>query len=385
MTYYQDKGKKHEKGEIKCFDHVRFWVGNAKQSAGFYCSHLGFQPFAYKGLETGERNIVCHVVRQNEIFFEFQSALNPGNKEFTTHLGKHGDAVKDIAFAVEDCRALIDEMKKRNVADIVRDCWEEEDEDGKVTYAVVQTYGDTTHTLVERSKYNGLYLPGYKPPLFEPTIYTKLPKPELRFIDHCVGNQPEDKMTQASDWYENNLLFHRFWSIDDKLMHTDYSALRSIVVTNHKETVKMPINEPAPGKRKSQIQEYCDYNGGPGVQHIALRTNNVIDTVTKLRERGMEFLSIPDTYYDCLKENLSKSKTVIKEDMDLLKKNKILVDFDEKGYLLQIFTKPMQDRPTFFIECIQRENHQGFGAGNFKTLFTAIEIDQKARGNLTET
>lgn len=382
MTYHQSKGSKHDKGEFKCFDHVTFWVGNAKQAAGFYCAHMGFEPLAYKGLETGERNVVCHVVKHGDILFEFQSALNPGNTEFSKHLERHGDSVKDVAFTVHDCPSLMEVVKLKNAAVVVKDVWKESDENGEVTFACVKTYGDTTHTLVERSNYKGVFLPGYKKPLIVPAFYDTLPKPDLKFIDHIVGNQPDNEMTPAADWYENNLLFHRFWSIDDDLMHTEYSALRSTVVTNYQETIKMPINEPAPGKRKSQIEEYCEYNDGPGVQHIALNTSDILNAVTKLRERGMEFLTIPDTYYDCLKKNLLQSRTKVKEDMDMLQKHRILVDFDENGYLLQIFTKPMQDRPTFFLEIIQRNNHQGFGAGNFKTLFEAIEIDQAARGNL---
>nr|XP_026692399.1 4-hydroxyphenylpyruvate dioxygenase [Ciona intestinalis] len=382
MTYHQKKGEKHEKGEFKCFDHVTFWVGNAKQAASFYSTHMGFEPYAYRGLETGERNVVSHVVRQNDIIFVFQSALNPGNTLFGDHITKHGDAVKDVAFTVEDCKALVEATKKRSEVAVVKDVWTESDENGSVNFAIVKTYGDTTHTLVERSGYKGLFLPGYKPPLFVPAIYRTLSVPAIHHIDHVVGNQPDLKMIPAAEWYENNLLFHRFWSIDDDLMHTEYSALRSTVVTNFQETIKMPLNEPAPGKRKSQIQEYCEYNDGPGVQHIAMHTNDIIAAIEALRSRGMEFLTIPDTYYVKLKEKLSKSKTKVKEDMDVLQKHKILVDFDDNGYLLQIFTKPMQDRPTFFLEVIQRRNHHGFGAGNFKTLFEAIEIDQAARGNL---
>ena len=203
-------------------------------------------------------------------------------------------------------------------------------------------------------------------------------------IDHCVGNQPDGEMEAAASWYEKMLDFHRFWSVDDKMMHTEYSALRSIVVADFDEVVKMPINEPAPGKRKSQIQEYVDFYGGPGVQHIAIRTENIIDCVTRMKERGCIFLTIPDTYYDNLRVKLKECgpKDGVKEDLDTIQKLKILVDYDEKGYLLQIFTKPMQDRPTFFVEIIQREGHQGFGAGNFKALFTAIEIEQAKRGNL---
>jgi len=383
--YHQDKGKTHEKGSFNGYDHVKFWVGNAKQAAAYYCSHIGFEPYAYKGLETGERNIVCHVVRRNGVIFEFQSPLNPGNKEYARHQEKHGDAVKDLAFTVEDCASLIEYCKMQDDSMVVKDAWTESDDDGTVTMAVIKTYGDTTHTLVERTNYNGLFLPGYKKPLHVPAIYKNLPPTDFAHIDHCVGNQPDGDMLSVAKWYENNLLFHRFWSIDDDLMHTEYSALRSTVVTNFHETVYMPINEPAEGKRKSQIQEYCDYNDGPGVQHIALRSHDIISTIKNMRARGCEFLTIPDTYYEKLKENLAKSPVVVTQDLAILQKYKILVDFDDKGYLLQIFTKPMQDRPTFFLEVIQRHNHTGFGAGNFKTLFESIEIDQAARGNLTET
>ncbi|XP_078490383.1 4-hydroxyphenylpyruvate dioxygenase-like isoform X2 [Ciona intestinalis] len=341
---------------------------------------MGFEPFAYRGLETGERNIVSHVVRQNEIIFVFQSALKPGNTLFGAHLQKHGDAVKDVAFSVEDCKALIEATKKRSEIAVVKDVWSESDEDGSVNFAIVKTYGDTTHTLVERCNYKGLFLPGFKPPLFVPAIYKTLPVPAINYIDHIVGNQPDKQLEPTAEWYEKNLLFHRFWSIDDDMMHTEYSALRSTVVTNFQETIKMPLNEPAPGKRKSQIQEYCEYNDGPGVQHIGMNSNDIIAAIEALRSRGVEFLSIPDTYYIKLKENLSKSKTKIQEDMDVLQKHSVLVDFDDNGYLLQIFTKPMQDRPTFFLEVIQRHNYHV--TGNFRTLFQAIEIEQAARGNL---
>uniref|UniRef100_A0A7N8WZT1 4-hydroxyphenylpyruvate dioxygenase n=1 Tax=Mastacembelus armatus TaxID=205130 RepID=A0A7N8WZT1_9TELE len=343
MTSYTDKGEKPTRGKFVKFHHITFWVGNAKQAASFYCDKLGFEPFGYKGLETGNRNVVCHAIRQDKIIFLFESPLNPGNKEMGEHLIKHGDGVKDIAFQVEDCDFLIKTAKERGAV-IVKEPWVEQDSHGKVKYAVVQTYGDTTHTLIEylTGPYKGLFLPGYKEPLFRDPVLAKLPPVYLHFIDHIVGNQPDDQMVPISDWYQKCLMFHRFWSIDDKQIHTQYSALRSIVVTNYEETIKMPINEPAMGKKKSQIQEYVDYNGGPGVQHIALNTSNIIETELK-----------------------------------------ILVDFDDKGYLLQIFTKPVQDRPTLFLEVIQRNNHYGFGAGNFKSLFEAIEMDQDARGNLT--
>ncbi|MGH0147915.1 UNVERIFIED_CONTAM: hypothetical protein FKN15_011208, partial [Acipenser sinensis] len=341
-----------ERGGFVCFDHLTFWVGNAKQAASFYCNKMGFEPVGYKGLETGSREVVCHVVKQDKIIFVFSSPLNPGNEEMGAHLVTHGDGVKDVAFTVKDCDFLVQ-------------------------------YGDTTHTLVERMDYKGLFLPGFEAPLFRDPLLDTLPSGKLNFIDHVVGNQPDTELVPVVDWYEKNLLFHRFWSVDDKQLHTDFSALRSIVVANHEETIKMPINEPAMGKRKSQIQEYVEYYGGPGVQHIAMNTSDIITAIRNLKERGMEFMTVPDTYYKQLREQLRGSKTKINEDLDILEELKILVDFDEEGYLLQIFTKPVQDRPTLFLEVIQRNNHQGFGAGNFKSLFEAIEADQEARGNLT--
>uniref|UniRef100_A0AAZ3SLB3 4-hydroxyphenylpyruvate dioxygenase n=2 Tax=Oncorhynchus TaxID=8016 RepID=A0AAZ3SLB3_ONCTS len=383
QTTYTDKGEKPEKGKFVKFHHVTFWVGNAKQAAVFYCDKMGFEPVAYKGLETGSREVVSHVIKQDKILFVFESALNPGNEEMGEHLMKHGDGVKDIAFQVEDLEFLIKVTKERGAV-VVKEPWIEQDSYGKVKCAVVQTYGDTTHTLIEYlSPYKGLFLPGYNAPVVKDCLLPKLPPGLLNFIDHIVGNQPDDAMVPVSDWYQNCLLFHRFWSIDDKQIHTQYSALRSIVVTNYEETIKMPINEPAPGVKKSQIQEYCDYNGGPGVQHIALNTSDIIQAIVNLRARGMDFLAAPDAYYESLRENLKTSKIKVKEDLKRLQELKILVDFDDKGYLLQIFTKPVQDRPTLFLEVIQRHNHFGFGAGNFKSLFEAIEKDQDARGNLT--
>uniref|UniRef100_A0A674D0Z4 4-hydroxyphenylpyruvate dioxygenase n=1 Tax=Salmo trutta TaxID=8032 RepID=A0A674D0Z4_SALTR len=336
-----DRGEKHDHGKFVCFDHITFWVGNAKQAASYYCNKLGFEPLAYRGLETGCRDVVSHVVKQDKIIYVFASALNPGNKEMGEHLIKHGDGAKDIAFTVENCDYLVQKARERG-AIIVKEPYVLEDKYGRVKLAVLQTYGDTTHTFVERTAYNGLFLPGFHTPLHRDPLLAKLPSGLLNFIDHVVGNQPDDEMVFCFHRYQKNLLFHRFWSVDDKQLQTDFSALRSIVVANYEETVKMPINEPAMGKRKSQIQEYVEYYGGPGVQHIAMNTSDIITAELK-----------------------------------------ILVDFDDNGYLLQIFTKPVQDRPTVFLEVIQRHNHQGFGAGNFKALFEAIEADQNARGNLT--
>ncbi|KAL5477633.1 hypothetical protein EMCRGX_G024454 [Ephydatia muelleri] len=361
MTCYERGAKPEGPGRFLAFDHVTFWVGNAKQAASFYCTRMGFEPFAYKGLETGERGVVSHAVKQNKIIFVFKSPLNPGNQEMGQHLITHGDGVKDVAFSVEDCKALVEKARQRG-GKVVHEVWEESDEQGTVIMATVQTYGDTTHTFVERTNYKGLFLPGYKGPLHQDCLLPTLPPGKLDFIDHVVGNQGNDQMVPISDWYEKTLQFHRFWSIDDTLMHTEYSALRSIVVTNYEETIKMPINEPAVGKRKSQIQEFVDYFGTAGVQHIALNTSDIFSTITNLKARGMQFMSVPDSYYTSLREKLATAKITVTEDLSVLQNLKILIDFDEKGYLLQIFTKPVQDRPTLFLEVIQRHNHQGFGA-----------------------
>ncbi|XP_013929003.1 PREDICTED: 4-hydroxyphenylpyruvate dioxygenase [Thamnophis sirtalis] len=382
MTSYTDKGEKPARGRFLHFHSLTFWVGNAKQAASFYCNKMGFEELAYRGLETGSREVVSHAIRQDKIIFVFSSALNPGNEEMGRHLMQHGDGVKDIAFEVEDCDSIVQKARERG-ARVVREPWTEEDKHGKVKFAIVQTYGDTTHTLIEKRNYKGPFLPGFEAPLFKDPLLKKLPAAKLNFIDHVVGNQPDQEMLSVVEWYQKNLQFHRFWSVDDKQLHTEYSALRSVVMANYEETIRMPINEPAMGKKKSQIQEYVDYYGGPGVQHIALNTSDIIASITNLKDRGMEFMSVPSTYYQQLRDRLKTAKIKVKESIDKLEELKILIDFDEKGYLLQIFTKPVQDRPTVFLEVIQRYNHEGFGAGNFKSLFEAIEIDQDARGNLT--
>jgi len=379
--YAKTKGSRPEKGKFLNFDHITFYVGNAKQAASWYCSRFGFEHALYKGLETGERNVVSHVVKQNDILFVFKSPLNPGNEEMTKDLGNHGDHVKDVAFSVSDLEAIVEKARQTD-ATIVKEIWEEKDQDGFVRMATIQSYGDVTHTLIEREHYNGAFLPGYVPHYYKDPLNEILPKPDLLFIDHLVGNQPDNEMISVASWYEKALQFHRFWSVDDSVIHTNYSSLRSIVVTNYEETIKMPINEPAPGIRKSQIQEFCDYNAGPGIQHIALRTENIIESISRMRGRGVEFLKVPASYYVSLKENLAKSKCKVTEDLEMLEKLNILVDFDDNGYLLQLFSRPVQDRPTLFIETIQRRNHNGFGAGNFKSLFEAIEAEQEHRGNL---
>ncbi|KAJ9054951.1 hypothetical protein DSO57_1009109 [Entomophthora muscae] len=368
-------------GNYEGFDHITFMVGNARQAASFYVTRLGFKHIAYRGLETGHRDVATHVVAQNNVIFAFQSAINPGNIAFTQELGTHGDNAKNVAFTVDDARALYDLAMKRGARSI-RAPWEETDKDGTVVMATIATYGDTEHTFVERKNYKGPFLPNYRPTVAQDPLVELLPKVGLNFIDHCVGNQPDLEMESACVYYEKCLGFHRFWSVDDSQIHTEYSALRSIVMADNSEKVKMPINEPAEGKKKSQIQEFVEFFGGAGVQHIALNTSDIITAVTSLRARGLEFLTVPDSYYENLKIRLKSSRTKVTEDLDLLQKLKILVDYDENGYLLQLFTKPLQDRPTFFIEVIQRKNHEGFGAGNFKALFESIERDQEERGNL---
>jgi len=259
------------------------------------------------------------------------------------------------------------------------------DAHGTVRLATIRTYGDTTHTLIQKTPgaYSGIFLPGYRA---EPTALDSLskflPSVRLEAIDHCVGNQDWDEMENACEYYEKVLGFHRFWSVDDKDICTEYSALKSIVMASPNEVVKMPINEPAKGKKQSQIEEYVDFYGGPGVQHIALRTDDIVSAITNLKARGVEFIKVPSTYYDSMKMRLKKSGLTLNEDFEVLKGLDILIDFDEGGYLLQLFTKHLMDRPTVFIEIIQRNNFDGFGAGNFKSLFEAIEREQDARGNL---
>ncbi|KAK9892870.1 hypothetical protein WA026_022550 [Henosepilachna vigintioctopunctata] len=379
MTSYA-RGEQPKHGRFLCFDHVTFNVGNAKQAASYYVTKLGFEPLGYKGFENGERQYASHAVRQNKIIFLFQSAYDPDEVPVNQHVAKHGDAVKDVAFTVDDLESIVLRAQEKG-ATIVRDIWEEFDFNGIVRYATIQTYGDTTHTFVDRSLYRGHFLPGYTP--VAPDLLTKnMPSNNADYIDHVVANHPSNALESTVKWYEDVMQFHRFWSLDDTQLHTEYSASRVIVMTNWEENILMPLNEPALGKKRSQIQEFVDYYGGPGVQHIALNTQDIVTCVRNLKARGMEFLDIPDEYYDIIFEKLSESKVEILEDFETLRELKILIDYDEEGYLLQIITMNMQDRPTLFIELIQRRNHNGFGAGNFKALFSAIEKQQAKRGNL---
>jgi len=384
------------------YHHITWWVGNAKQAASYYIARMGFKPVAKKDLNTGSRHIASHVVENGNVRFVFTSpilaarpvrriAKEPSKEEMALlaemheHLNQHGDAVKDVAFEVDDVRAVYESAVSRG-AKSVHGPIISKDERGQIMTASVRTYGDTTHTFIETRGYAGVFLPGYQPLENTDPMMKFLPSCSLDVIDHCVGNQDWDDMEEACDFYERCLGFHRFWSVDDHDICTDFSALRSIVMASPNELVKMPINEPAEAKKKgkSQIEEYVEYNNGPGVQHIALKTDDILTTVKNMRSRGVEFITVPETYYATMRERMKSGalQWKLKENFDDIQRLNILIDFDEQGYLLQLFTKPLMDRPTVFIEIIQRENFSGFGAGNFKSLFEAIERDQAKRGNL---
>ncbi|CAN6674426.1 hypothetical protein TRVA0_053S00672 [Trichomonascus vanleenenianus] len=373
------------------YDHVTWYVGNAKQAASYYATRMGFTPLAYKGLESGCRAVSSHAVHNGNVVFVFVSALRSKSDnaeerrlidEINAHVVKHGDAVKDVAFAVDDVEAVYSAAVKKG-ARAIQDPRTESDEHGSVTTAKINTYGETTHTLINRSNYRGAFLPGYLDTRSqEDPINRVLDKITLEAIDHCVGNQDWNSMDSACKYYEQVLGFHRFWSVDDKDICTEFSALKSVVMASPDERIKMPINEPAHGKKKSQIEEFIDFYDGPGVQHIALRCENILETVGRMKQRGVEFIKVPSTYYDSMRQRLAKSSLKLNEKFEDIQALDILIDFDERGYLLQLFTKPLLDRPTVFIEIIQRNNFDGFGAGNFRSLFEAIEREQEKRGNL---
>ena len=381
MTYYAKQAVRPEIGTFYGFHYLRFYVSNAKQAASFYTSRFGFQPVAYDGLETGNIHFSTHVVKQNRILLAFTSSLRSEGDEVSNHVLKHSDGVKDVAFLVDDARGIYDKAVSRGAVGY-KEPEELTDSYGTVILASLRTYGDTIHTLVQNVNYTGPFLPGYRANDRKDPINDLLPPMNLDFVDHVVGNQPDGDMTPTAEWYEKNLDFHRYWSVDEDKIYTEYSALRSIVVSDYDEVVKMPINEPAPGLKKSQIQEYVDFYGGPGVQHIALNTPDIIFAIAQLRARGVEFLTVPHKYYENLRKRLVDSPTKLEEDLDTIERLNILVDFDDNGYLLQIFTMPVEDRPTLFWEVIQRHNHNGFGIGNFKALFEALELEQAKRGNL---
>ena len=358
-------------------DHVEFYVGNAKQAAHFYKTAFGFQSFAYKGLETGSKDTVSYVLKQDKIRLVLTTPLNSKNP-INEHIVKHGDGVKVVALWVEDARKSYEETMSRGAKSYMEPTVET-DEFGEVVRAGIYTYGETVHMFVERKNYKGTFMPG-----FQKWESDYNPEPVgLKYIDHMVGNVGWGEMNTWVKWYEDVMGFVNFLSFDDKQIHTEYSALMSKVMSNGNGRIKFPINEPAEGKKRSQIEEYLDFYEGPGVQHIAVATDDIIKTVSEMRKRGVEFLSIPpEEYYRAVPGRLEAFSHELREDIETLKGLGIMIDADEEGYLLQIFTKPVEDRPTLFFEIIQRMGARGFGAGNFKALFESIEREQAKRGTL---
>ena len=358
-------------------DYVELYVGNAKQSAHFYKTAFGFQSEAYAGLETGVKDRVSYVLKQEKIRLVLTTPLTQGGP-INEHINKHGDGVKVVALWVEDATKAWKETTKRGAKSFMKPT-SEEDGFGKVVRSGIHTYGETVHIFVERKAYDGVFLPGFK--RWE-SHYNPVPT-GLKFIDHMVGNVDWNEMNIWCEFYAKVMGFAQIISFDDKDISTDYTALMSKVMSNGNGRIKFPINEPAEGKKKSQIEEYLDFYEGPGAQHIAVATDDIIATVGQLRERGVEFLSIPpQEYYDAVPLRLEEHNHELKEDIEKLKSLGILIDADEEGYLLQIFTRPVEDRPTLFFEIIQRMGARGFGAGNFKALFEAIEREQEKRGTL---
>ncbi len=353
-------------------DYVEFYVGNAKQAAHYYQTAFGFQPLAYAGLETGLKDRVSYVLRQGKITFVLTTALTPDSL-IAEHHRTHGDGIKVIALWVDDARKAWKETTGRGAKSYLEpntivDEW------GEVVLSGIHTYGDTVHIFVERKNYFGPFMPGFRKwePEYRPA------EVGLLYVDHIVGNVGWGEMNRWVKFYGEVMGFEQLVSFDDKDISTEYTALMSKVMANDNMRIKFPINEPAEGKKKSQIEEYIEFYRGPGAQHVAMATNNIVETITQLRSRGVEFLHVPDTYYDTVLDRVK----AIDEDLETLKKLRILVDRDEEGYLLQLFTKPVEDRPTVFFEIIQRKGAKSFGKGNFKALFEAIELEQSRRGTL---
>ena len=367
----------HDTFPINGTDYVEFWVCNAKQASHFYRSAFGFQLVGYRGPETGVRDRASYLLQQGKIRFVLTTALREDMGaeavRIAEHVHRHGDGVRDIAMWVDDARDAFAKAVERGAIperrpEVLRD------DDGEIVIASFRIYGDTVHSLVERRNYRGLFMPGFvgMSPHYAPG------EVGLKYVDHCVGNVELGKMNEWVDFYSHVMGFRNLLTFDDKTISTEYSSLMSKVMANGNDRIKFPINEPARGKRKSQIDEYLEFYRGPGVQHLALATDDIIGSVTSLRDRGVEFLSVPTTYYDDLQKRVGR----IDEPVDALASLGILVDRDPDGYLLQIFTKPVEDRPTVFYEIIQRKGARSFGAGNFKALFEAIEREQELRGNL---
>ncbi len=353
-------------------DYVEFYVGNAKQAAHFYKTAFGFQSLAYSGPETGQKDHVSYAIRQHKLTFVLTTPLRSGTP-IADHISKHGDGVKYLALRVADATSAWNETTKRGGKSYMEPTTLKDD-DGEVVMSGIHTYGDTVHLFIERQNYRGPFMPGFRK--WE-TAYNP-PDTGLEYVDHCVGNVGWNQMNPWVKFYEDVMGFRNILTFDDKDISTEYSALMSKVMSNGNGFVKFPINEPAEGKKKSQVEEYLDFYDGEGVQHVAVATKDIVKSVTDLQQRGVEFLNIPTTYYDTLPDRVGH----IDEDLEPLKRLGILVDRDNEGYLLQIFTKPVEDRPTLFFEIIQRKGAKSFGKGNFKALFEALEKEQGLRGNL---
>jgi 4-hydroxyphenylpyruvate dioxygenase len=353
-------------------DYVEFYVGNAKQAAHFYKTAFGFQSLAYSGPETGVKDRASYAIRQNKLTLVLTTPIRPSHA-IADHIHKHGDGVKVLALTVEDATSAWDETTKRGGKSFMKPTTLRDD-DGELVMSGIHTYGEVVHLFIERQNYHGPFMPGFRK--WESTYNP--PQTGLQYVDHCVGNVRLGQMNPWVKFYEDVMGFRNILSFDDKDISTEYSALMSKVMSNGNGFVKFPINEPAEGKKKSQVDEYLEFYNGEGVQHVAMATKNIIETVTDLQERGVEFLHIPSNYYDTVLDRVGH----IDEELTSLKRLGILVDRDDEGYLLQIFTKPVEDRPTLFFEIIQRKGAKSFGKGNFKALFEAIEREQAARGNL---
>jgi 4-hydroxyphenylpyruvate dioxygenase len=355
------------------WDYVEFYVGNAKQAAHFYMSAFGFDQIAYAGPETGVRDRVSYLLEQNKVRFVLTASLLPDD-EIARHVMLHGDGIKDVAILVDDANAAF-EMAVKGGARVVREPSVLEDAAGRIVKATIATYGETVHSFIQRDGYSGIFAPGF---VEARRTIAHAAKPGLQFIDHCVGNVGWGEMDVWGDFYARVFGFSQLVSFDDKDISTEYTALRSKVMTDPRHRVKFPINEPAQGKKKSQIEEYLDFYRGAGVQHMAIRTDDIAETIRALKANGVEFLETPESYYEMLGERVGK----IDEAIETLRALRILVDRDDMGYMLQIFTKPLQDRPTVFFEIIQRKGSLSFGKGNFRALFVSIEREQEKRGTL---
>jgi 4-hydroxyphenylpyruvate dioxygenase len=353
-------------------DYVEFYVGNAKQAAHFYKTAFGFQSLAYAGPETGMMDKVSYVIRQNKLTFVLTTSLRPDN-EIADHVAKHGDAVKFLALKVNDAKDAWEQTTKRGGKSFMEPLIKKDD-NGEVVISGIHTYGETVHLFIERKNYSGVFMPGFRK--WESTYNPA--DTGLLYVDHCVGNVDWNQMNPWVKFYEDVMGFKNILSFDDNDISTEYSALMSKVMSNGNGYVKFPINEPAEGKKKSQVEEYLEFYNGEGVQHVAIATNDIVKTVTDLMSRGVEFLKVPSSYYEDVLDRVGK----IDEDLQPLSELGILIDKDDEGYLLQIFSKPLQDRPTLFFEIIQRKGAKSFGKGNFKALFEALEREQDARGNL---